>query len=83
MTTFTVVIQAQKDIRTEKHFPTLDEGKWFARNETVNGDGVEWAEVWERTDTDSWTTGEPLRYYEFGERMNWVTGQPWSDDPDA
>ena len=83
MTTFTVVIQAQKDMRSEKHFPTLEEGEWYARNETVNGDGVEWAEVWAGTDKESWKVSEPLRYYEFGERMNRVTGLPWVDDPNA
>ncbi len=80
MTTYTVVVQANQEMRAERHFETFEEAEWYTRDTSANGDGVEWAEVWDVPPSGNRKDGRKLRYYEFGERMNRRTGLPWSDD---
>jgi hypothetical protein len=80
MTTFSVVVQAHEQMRSETHFETFEEAEWFARDTSATGAGVEWTEVWDVPPSGNRKDGRKLRRYEFGERMNRVTGLPWSDD---
>lgn len=80
MATFTVVVQPQGQRWTQRQFPTLGEADRFARDRSAAGEGVAWTEVWDGTDPATRAGKEPLRYYELGERMNRLTGLPWTDD---
>lgn len=80
MASFTVIVHAEPGMQTERHIPTLDEAEWFARDRSATGKNVTWTEVWEGTDPAHREGAEPLRYYEFGERVNRRTRLPWSDD---
>ncbi len=82
MTTFTVAIQPMTEpFWTIDDILSLDEAEIIAIDQSMRAKNVEWAEVWDVPPSGNRKDGRKLRYYEFGERMNRVTGLPWSDNP--
>ncbi len=79
MTTFTVVVQTESGRQTERYIPTLAEAEWVARDRSATGRDATSTEGWEGTGPRQCEGVEPLRYYESGERMNRMTGLPWTD----
>lgn len=80
MTTYTVVVQTDSGRQTERYIPSLAEAEWVARDRSARGKDATSTEVWEGTGPSQREGVEPLRYYELGERINRLTGLPWTDD---